>query len=483
MQRIKIVVLFFGVLFLLSNCKPKQQTKPYNVLFIAVDDLNDWVGFLHGHPQTLTPNMDKLAASGMVFDRAYCAASVCNASRAAIMSGKRPSSTGVYDNGHFMGLSPALQNQLMLPEYFAKHGYSTAARGKIYHHPNGKWAMPQTWQNMVEQTGNGMNTHERKTKDTLVCGMPIVLNKHQNFDWGGNDVRVEETSDFMNAQWIADQLGTKHKKPFFLACGIFRPHLPWYVPQSYFDKFPLERIIVPDINENDLDDVPEVGKIMSSGLEEQSDYQRVKKYGKFKEAVQAYLACINYADDALGIVLDALENSEYKDNTIVVFWGDHGWNLGQKLHYRKFVLWEEACRVPLIISVPGKTNNAPRCMRAVNLLDLYPTLVELCGLPAYDELEGNSLAPLIADPNSDWDIPSLTTMGFQRHSLRSEKYRYIRYEDGSEELYDHFEDPLEWRNLASDSQYVDLKNEFMKYLPKVNVPAIDEDKSMHLIPE
>ena len=472
----------------LCGCTRYKPVEKYNVLFIAVDDLNDWVGFLGGHPQTMTPNMDRLASQSVIFTRAYCAASVCNPSRAALMTGIRPASSGIYGNGNYMRDSKVLENIQTIPQYFSENGYFTTSRGKIFHSPNGKWADTISWDKFVPVDGNGMNNHPHRTSDVLACGMPIHENRQKNFDWGGLDIDKKQTSDWKTAEWAASFLNEKHDKPFFLACGIFRPHLPWYVPQEYFNRFNVDSIILPMINENDLDDVPYIGKYkMSWGLDPEGDFQRIKKYGLQKEVVRAYLACINYADDCIGQVLDALENSKFKDNTIVVLWGDHGWNLGQKLHYRKFVLWEEATRMPLLIKVPGVTKGI-RCERTVNLLDLYPTLLDLCGLPKNEMNQGNTIAKLVYYPNSEWYIPSVTTMGFQRHAVRTERWRYIRYEDGSEELYDHKNDSLEWTNLANDPQYSELKIELAKYLLFDNVPEIGADATvennfMNSIPE
>ena len=303
--------------------------------------------------------------------------------------------------------------------------------------------------------------------------MPINNGGQAHFDWGGLDVDDSSTTDYHSAQWAADLLEEDHEKPFFIGCGIFRPHLPWYVPQKYFDLFPLDSIILPEVNENDLDDVPQIGQNMSSGLEDESDYQRVKRYNLKKQAVQAYLANIAYADECVGVVLDALKKSKYANNTIVVLWGDHGWHLGEKLHYRKFVLWEESCRVPFIIKVPGNTANGKNCERTVNLLDIYPTLTELCGLPHNPTNEGRSIVPLIQNPSEEWPYPSLTTMGFKRHAVRDENWRYIQYEDGSEELYDHQNDPLEWKNLASDPAYDSLKAALQKWMPETNHPEVE----------
>ncbi len=450
---------------------PAQDTSPnkseegekYNVIFIAVDDLNDWVGFLGGHPQTLTPNMDRLAGEGMVFERAYCPASISNASRASLMTGYRPSTTGIYGNESFMRDSRVLSDALTLPQWLSKNGYISMARGKIFHTPNGPWSDPQSW-DIQSHTGGGYG-RPVKEPGKMVNGIPLG-EMDANFDWGPTDALFEETTDYLNARWAADQLSKDYDRPFFLACGIFRPHLGWFVPKEFFDKFREEDMILPLVNENDYDDIP------GSALKPSKDYFTVRKYGKEKEVIQAYLACINYADACVGVVLDALARSKYADNTIVILWGDHGWHLGEKLRYKKFTLWEEACRMPLIMKVPGMTSPGSRCEAAVNLIDLYPTIAELCRVPSNPANEGRSITKLLNDPERNWNYPAITTMGENRHSVRTERWRYIRYEDGAEELYDHSADSLEWNNLAGDHGYDRIKKRLSKHLPAINVPRV-----------
>lgn len=449
--------LLFTILVVASSCAQKtlsstsKNTKKYNVIFIAVDDLNDWVGFMDGNPQTITPNMDKLASESMVFDRAYCAASVCNPSRAAIMSGYKPSTTGIYQNNQKPFDEEIFKNSLMLPQYFSKYGYETYSRGKIYHTPaTGK----QTWDYWDNVSGN--YGEKPKIEGLMSNGIPKG-EMSDNMDWTPTNQKTEETPDYLNAKWAADLLQKDFDKPFFLACGIFRPHLEWNVPQEFYDKFPLDKIELPSVLDTDLDDV-------GDNTKPSKEYETIKKYGKQKEAVQAYLASINYADYCIGVLLDALEKSSYKDNTIVVLWGDHGWHLGEKLRYKKFTLWEEACRVPLIIKAPNVTTPGSRCERTVNLLDLYPTLVELAGLPKNEKNEGKSIVTLLQNPTLEWNYPSLTQMGEGRNTIRTEKWRYIRYDDNSEELYNHDNDALEWVNLANKPEYKAVKAEMVKKL-------------------
>jgi arylsulfatase A-like enzyme len=291
-------------------------------------------------------------------------------------------------------------------------------------------------------------------------------NNYREFDWGPLDKKDLEMGDGHAIQWAIDFLNQKHAKPFYLAVGTFRPHLPWYAPKKYFDLYPLSAIELPDVKADDLDDVPEPGqKLAKQTLQ---DYNLVVQTGKYKEAVQAYLAAISFVDSLLGRLLDALDYSEYGKNTIIVFWSDHGWHLGEKNHWHKMTLWERATRVPFIISAPGyKTNitiNQP-----VNLIDIYPTLVELCQLSPKQDLDGNSLIPLLTDPQKNWH-PTVTTMNRGNHAVRDERWRYIQYSDGSEELYDHKQDPHEWTNLAKNPEFESIKKKLQKWLPSSDAP-------------
>ncbi len=454
----------------------QDKAQPYNVLMIMVDDLNDWVGFLDGHPQGDTPNMNKLATEGLTFERAYTAAPACNPSRVAIFTGYRPSTTGVYKNAHYMRNAPLLKEAVTLPEYFAQHGYFTTARGKLFHRLKTKWAEAETWEHYHFPQGDQMIQHPEKSAERLAGGLSFNPNGGNNFDWGDLSVPLEETMDFQTASWAAEELRKEHDRPFFIACGIFKPHLPWYLPGGYRDAFPIEQLDMPKVNPDDLDDIPSYGQAISQGLDENHDYQRLKRHGLEKEAVQAYLASMKYADDCVGIVLKALEQSAYRDNTIILLIGDHGWHFGEKLHYRKFSLWEESCRVPFVLRVPGITRPGSRSSRLVNLVDIFPTLTDLCGLPSKVDNDGVSLKPLLRKPNRKWHRYNLTTLDYQAHSVITKRWRYIRYPDGSEELYDHRRDPLEWKNLARKRQFQSKKKKLQAKFPIINAPAVKPEK-------
>jgi arylsulfatase A-like enzyme len=423
-----------------------------NVLFIAIDDLNDWIGALGKRVDVQTPNVDRLARRGVLFTRAYTAAPACNPSRAALLTGVRPATSGVYHNNQ--PWRPVLKDAVTLPQHFMNNGYTVQGGGKIFHNRYNDLASWHVW---TQEKGNPVPPQR-----------PVNgIARAAHFDWGPVDAPDEEMGDYKVVSWGMDFLRQKHDKPFFLAVGLIRPHLPFYAPRKYFEQYPLDKIKLPKTLDNDLDDVPLVGRRMAKP---EGDHRKVLEAKQWEKAVQAYLACISFADAQVGRLLDALDRSEYARNTIIVLWSDHGWHLGEKRHWRKFALWEEATRVTMMVVAPGVTKENQRCARTVNLMDIYPTLVELCGLSPKPGLEAVSLVPLLKDPGAKWDLPSVTTHGRNNHAIRSERWRYIRYEDGGEELYDHEADPLEWKNLADDPRHASVKTELAKWLPKVNAP-------------
>jgi len=425
-----------------------------NVLFIAIDDLNHWVGYLGRNKQAITPNIDKLAARGVSFTRSYCAAPVCNPSRAALMSGLRPGQTGVYDNNHDWRKSISIDKPLTTT--FRKAGYEVMAAGKIYHE---SYRRAEEWDDYLENEG----------------GMPKVP-KGQSDGVGGikfaalKDAKDGDFNDWNIVNYCIDQLGKTHDKPFLLGCGIHKPHMPWNVPQKYFDLHPLDQIELPPTTPGDLDDVPAAGVKMA---QPDGDHAAILASGRWKEAIQAYLAAASYCDMLVGRLIEALDRSAYKDNTVIVLWGDHGWHLGEKEHWRKFALWEEATRAPLIWIAPGVTKPNSVCERTVDFMSVYPTLLDLCDIARPAHVEGPSLKPLFVDPLAKWDLPAITTFGFQNHAVRTEGWRYIRYANGDEELYDEATDPYEWVNLASKPEHAAVKAELAKHLPVTNLPEID----------
>jgi arylsulfatase A-like enzyme len=455
------------------------------VLFVAVDDMNDWVGCLGGHPDVRTPNIDRLAGRGVLFTNAHCASPVCNPSRTAVMTGLRPSTTGVYHNGHWW--RPALPEVVTLPQHFMTAGYRVLGGGKVYHHPPG-FNPPNGWHEYFDQVfddpwhrpkaGSAVTVRRPRWPPGFplngldkVTDVPGPINPME-FDWGPLDKSDLQMGDGQTVAWACRVLSQQHRRPLFLAAGTFRPHLPWYTPRKYFDLYPLSQVTLPPVKAGDLDDVPPAGVQLATAR--QRDFQLIRHTKKWREAVQAYLASISYADALVGRLLDALDRSPRAENTIIVLWSDHGWHLGEKGHWHKMTLWERATRVPLIVVAPGVGRPGTRCSRPVSLVDLYPTLNELCGLPLREELDGTSLVPLLRDPSAPWNRPALITYRRGNHALRSDHWRYIRYANGDEELYDHRRDPNEWTNLAGRAEFAHVRRELTRWLPTEDTPDVPE---------
>ena len=450
--------------------------RPVNVLMIVVDDMNDWVGCLGGHPDARTPNIDRLAGRGMLFTNAHCAAPVCNPSRVATMTGRRPSTTGIYSNRVLW--HKALEGVVSIPRHFRQAGYYVAGGGKIYHHMPG-FNRRSDWHEYFDQVFDG-HYQNRLARGLDVSrfswpdGFPLnriqqvqALSKPpqnpREFDWGALSKADSETGDGVMVTWAEKFLADLPKQPFFLATGIYRPHLPFYAPAAYFEMFAQETLTLPEIKSDDCEDLPAAGKAMAASRRE--DLELVRRLGKYRELVQAYLASIAFADALIGRLLDAVDAGGLTENTIIVLWSDHGWHLGEKQHLHKFTLWERSTRVPFIIAAPGTTFANGRCSRPVALMDLFPTLIELCQLPSVDGLDGQSLLPLLQDPKKTWDQPAVTTHGRGNHAVRSEHWRYIRYADGGEELYDHRSDPHEWTNLAAGPETSEIRKSLEGWLP------------------
>jgi arylsulfatase A-like enzyme len=430
----------------LGAAEPKKP----NVLFIAVDDLNHWVGYLGRNAQTITPNIDKLAARGVRFTHNYCAAPVCNPSRTALMSGLRPATSGVYENND--DWRRVIPEDLPLTTAFRKAGYSVRGAGKIYH---GSYPRRSEWDDYLASEGGD----PKPVGDTGVGGI-----KFAPLDCGDEDLR-----EWKIVQYGLDQLAKTHDQPLFLAIGLHKPHMPWNVPRKYYDLHPLEKIQLPPHREDDLRDVPPAGVQMAKP---NGDHHAILESGRWKEAVQGYLAAISYCDAMIGRLIEGLDRSPERDNTIVVFWGDHGWHLGEKQHWRKFALWEEATRAPLVWIVPAVTKANTVCDRTVDFMSIYPTLTDLCGISTPKHVEGRSVRALLADPRASWAAPALTTYRFRNHAVRDAGWRYIRYANGDEELYDEQSDPYEWVNLANDPKFAVKKSELARFLPTSDHPDI-----------
>lgn len=443
-------------------CSPIQEpassvSRP-NVLFVAVDDLNTWLGCMRGHPQARTPNMDRLASRGVVFHNAHCQAPICGPSRASLMSGYLPSTTGIYgqvQDSDLREASPETGATPFLPEWFGRNGYHTMGVGKLFHGHAPKGAFAESG---GRERGFGPRPPNRFKWDR----------EKTSTDWGPFPETDAEMPDFRTAQWAEERLHRQQDQPFFLGVGFLRPHVPWYVPKKWFDLFPPEDLEMPPFLPGDQHDVPEISrKLHELPMMPTTDW--AIETGQWKDIVQAYLACVAFVDAQVGKVLDALNAGEHTGNTYVVLWGDHGYHIGEKNRFGKHSVWEEATRTPLIVAGPGIAPGETRM--PVGLIDLFPTLLDLCGLPENTSNEGHSLRPLLEDPGSvQWPHAALTTYGRNNHAVRSQRYRYIRYEDGSEELYDHNDDTNEWNNIADDPALLETKKQLAAHLPRMNVP-------------
>lgn len=439
--------------------RPPLPKDAPNVLFLSIDDLNDWIGCLGGHPDARTPNIDRLAQRGVIFTNAHSPAAACNPSRSSILTGIWPSTSGIYSNLQYTSRQ-ALPRAVTIPQHFTAHGYRVVGGGKIFHQGD-----PESWQEHFPSKTKTKPDSPRPTGRPL-NGFRLNPN-YADFDWGPIDVADNDMADGKVAAWAVEELSKNHTRPFFLGVGISRPHLPWYVPKKYFEFYPSDQVTLPKTLEDDLDDVPPIAR----GFALVHDHQAIIKYNLWGRAVSAYLACVSFADAMVGKILDALDASPYVENTVIVLWSDHGYHLGEKSSWHKFTLWEESTRSPLIFAAPGITTPGGRCSRPVSLSSIYPTLIDLCGLTPREELESKSILPLLKDPGTAWDQPALTTHLRNNHSLRSERWRYTRYRDGTEELYDHQNDELEWRNLADKKEFSGVKEELSQWFPWLNAPG------------
>ena len=470
------------------------QNQP-NVLFISIDDLNDWTGKLGGNNQVLTPNLDKLSDQGVLFTNAHASMAVCIASRNSLLSGLHPTTTGWYAlNGDQKAMNTSynkvMAGKKMLPELFRDNGYKTFAAGKVFHtgtndfdELEGKlWddELPKykaTLREIDYQRGEGYGGY----KFYPFPKEGSQLNRFYGDKLGGGhslsggpldeeDMPNGNMFDELIAEYAIDKLQQNHEQPFFLSVGFVRTHVPYTAPREYFEMYDANQIKLPDVPLNEMKDIPLMGKAIAFnyGIPTMGDYQAVKGMGDdyWRHLIHSYLACVTFVDDQLGRVLKALESSQYANNTIIVLWSDHGQSMGEKMNFRKMSLWEESTHVPMYIvdpntSVAGQTSHAP-----VSLLDLYPTLVDLCELPEQKHLEGHSLLPLLKAPNSDWSIPVVSNWRYKNYAIRTENYRYIQYRDGSEEFYDHTKDPKEHHNIIDDKCYKKIIRAHKKWIPK-----------------
>ena len=500
-----------------------------NVVFVICDDLNDALAGVGGHPQAKTPNIARLMQRGVTFFNNHCNAPICAPSRDSLWSGLYPHTTGQYGFDHWKN-NTILRETRMMQKHFGDNGYKVLGTGKLFHNAQEDRGLydqfgydadfgPWPWDGRFPETHK-----EHPDMSYLLDTYPDIAHQWEHTfgplsnvpQWepdpekhvpGYTGWRLfnepfcyinDETRDLMpdelSARWAAARLAERHSSPFFLAVGFNRPHTPLYAPKKYFDRFPLSEIGLPPYKPDDLDDAPEiVSDLFAYGFARFDMIQQAGGVEMWKRWIQAYLACVNFVDDQVGLILDALEKSDYADNTIVIFTSDNGYHMGEKDTLFKGTLWEEATRVPLIVSTPDTRQAGATCHRAVSLIHLYPTLIELCGLPPSPNgathglpLDGTSLVPFLRDPESSaWAGPAVALSAFQtreramaRHgtgigesqfTVRGHRWRYTRYGDGSEELFDHEHDPNEWENCAGNDRDAEararIKNSFDQLTP------------------
>jgi len=452
-------IFLFGLGVAFSYAGERSEEKA-NILFIAVDDMNDWVGFLGGHSQARTPNMDRLAQRGVNFTNAHCVSPACSPSRNAVLFGVEPFNSGLYPFYDIAKVpEDVLESYTSLPRFLREKGYGTYGAGKIHH---ASIQRDQEWSEYL------------KPKE-----FKLTYNAEEGYQQGNSRKMafcptlnpLEEHPDYQVASYGIEVLERKHEKPFFLALGIVKPHLPFVCPQEFFDLYPHE-IEPPLVNENDLDDIPWSGRAMASI----KDDLRFRTDNAWNDVWRSYLACISWVDYNVGRILNALENSQHAKNTVVVLWSDHGYGMGEKRHFRKFSLWEESTRVPFVIWDTRQTNaeSGREVDQAVSLINIYRTIAEYAGLKAPPYVDGESLGGLMNDQETLLAYPAITTWGRGNYAVREGDWRYIQYFDGGEELYFHKQDSREWNNLASNPEYASVKGRLAKRLPKSEAPLVKE---------
>ncbi len=457
---------FFGLiaLFSLTTIGRAQESRP-NILLITIDDLNDWIGCLGGHPQARTPNMDRLAERGVLFTNAHCNAPICGPSRTSLMTGMRPSTTGCYDNNHVFSASRMAKHDLLLPRHFSANGYETVGCGKLFHGSKGT----QYFQRYGPALGQGPLPETR-------FNVTDEGSKTKLWDWGEYPAKTEDTHDFESAEFAETELAAKHNKPLFLGVGFYRPHVPMYAPPEWFKNYPIDEVQLPPTLENDLADVPPAAIELIRGDSVAPTHAWIVEKDKWAGAVQAYLASVEFMDHCFGKVIDALDAGPNADNTWIFVTGDHGWHLGEKETWAKRTLWERSTRVPMMIIPPKNAGSnfeqGKRCDAPVEMLSFFPTMTELAGINKQPKAEGHSLVPLLKNVATEWKFPAITTFMKNNHTIRTVDWRYTRYADGEEELFDRKADPNEWKNLAGDPAQSETIATLAKFLPSENAEPV-----------
>lgn len=423
-----------------------------NLMLLIIDDLNDWVTALGDHPQVSAPNIDALAASGTVFANAHAQAPICGPSRASLFSGLYPAQTGIYGQIPDRRLGPAVaavSPTMLLPQYLRAQGFRAGGAGKVSHQGAQEGMFDEYLTSELEY---GPNPEQRfKWFDTRT-----------HTDWGAYPDSDEEMRDHQTASWGVDFLERQGDRPFMLALGFVRPHVPWYVPQRWLDMFPLDEIQLPVVRADDLEDVPQAGRDLAD-VPQMPTLEWAMENAEWRPIMQGYLASIAFADHCVGIAMEGLRAAGHADDTLVCLVSDNGYHLGEKQRFAKMSLWERSTRVPLIFSGPGIAVQV--FTDPVGLIDIFPTVLDMLELPANPENAGRSLRPVLTGSGTLPLRPQLSVYGAGNYAVIDPRYRYIRYADGSEELYDHESDPMEWHNLADNADMAAVKARLGAYIP------------------
>ena len=454
-----------------------------NVLFISIDDLNDYISPLDNHPGIKTPNFDRLSKRSVTFANAHCAAPACHPSRVAVMTGVHPVRSGIYRNmfrahgPRWRHESKVLENVVVLSQHFRDHGYWAAGGGKIFHTlqwtPGDSQNDPDAWDEYRGDPLDPISGDWPRPESTEIDQNEGFIGKRplRNHYFGAAAIEKDDQTygDHLVVDWAIERMKEKGDQPLFLAVGLFRPHIPFEVSQKWFDLYPIEKVRLPMYLKNDLEDARPHGRIHW--------HQWVSQNKQWKHLSRGYLASISYVDHQVGRLLDALDSSSLKENTIIVLWTDHGFHIGEKENWEKFALWDQTTRVPLFIHAPGVSKDGVKTRYPVTLTDLYPTLCELAGLPVPEQCDGKSLVSQLRNPEKRGKSLSLTSFQFQgdsdpSHAVSDRRYRLIQYPDGFEELYDLEKDSHEFHNLSEDLNFSEVKKRLSLGIPSKSAAMV-----------
>lgn len=465
MKKFLVSILLLQFLSCLLAAKPPvvSLSKP-NVLMLIVDDMNHY-GFYGTYPGIQMPHLDKLKSESITFQNAACAAPVCGPSRAAVFSGLYPHTTGAYRNGADPWREAPLNDTESLIELFQRSGYLTYGNGKIFHAKLNDGRLEAMFSNKPHAGGFGPFLPPGEE-------FPIKGDKFWiSVPWTGPD---EDFPDVRNMESTIEFLSQSHEEPFFAVLGLWRPHTPFTAPKRFFDLYDKSKMpLPPGYRPDDLSDVPETGHVLSDNWKRRWEQTGASDHDNWRHMLWGYAAAHSFADWTVGQVMNALNDSDYADNTIVILWSDNGYHMGEKDHYEKGTVWELSAQSPMLIRLPGQDHAGTLCTRPVGSIDIFPTLVEVCNLQQpHHTPGGSSLVPLLEDPDANWEAPNITSYGENIISLRSERFRYILYPDGTEELYDHSNDPHEWHNLAKNPEYRAVIRQLKKHLPQSFAPTL-----------